>query len=62
MTAIVYDAAKYKHPALCSACIPRQEDAQMLTGYCVTACRCDGCGRTADLSLVCIKKPLVLLG
>jgi hypothetical protein len=57
-----YDAVKHRHPSLCSSCIPRQGDnVQMLTGYCVTACRCDGCGRTADLAMCSISKPLVKL-
>lgn len=59
---IIYDAVKHKHPSLCSACITRQGDAvQMLSGYCVTASRCDGCGRTADLAMCVISKPLVKL-
>jgi hypothetical protein len=24
----------------------------MLTGYCLTRCKCDNCGRTADLAMV----------
>ncbi|NJL70726.1 MAG: hypothetical protein HC888_03500 [Candidatus Competibacteraceae bacterium] len=56
---IIYDAVKHKHPSLCSACIHRQgDDVQMLSGYCVTASRCDGCGRCADLAMCVIKKPL----
>lgn len=59
---IVFDAVKNKHPSLCSACIHRQgDDVQMLSGYCVTVSRCDGCGRICDLALCVIRKPLVKL-
>lgn len=59
---IVYDAIKHKHPSLCSACIHKQGDAvQMLTGYCLMACRCDGCQRSADLAMCVISKPLIPL-
>ncbi len=48
------------NPSLCSTCIHRQGDAvRMLTGYCVTTSRCDGCGRMADLCIVQLQKPLV---
>ena len=51
-----------KHPSLCSACISVQSDgASMMTEYCITACRCDGCGRIADLAMVNLNKPLVFL-
>jgi hypothetical protein len=60
---VVYDAVKHKHPSLCSACIHRQgDDVQMLSGYCITASRCDGCRRTADLAMCVIRKPLVMHG
>lgn len=56
---MVYDAVKHRHPSLCSACIDRQgQSVRMLTGYCVRACRCDGCGRLADLAMCVISKPL----
>ncbi len=59
---IVFDAVKNKHPSLCSACIHRQgDDVHMLSGYCVTVSRCDGCGRICDLALCVIRKPLVKL-
>jgi hypothetical protein len=59
---VAYDAEKHKHPSLCSACIHRQGDTvRMLSGYCVTVSRCDGCGRICDLALCVISKPLVTL-
>lgn len=59
---VVYDAVKHRHPSLCSACITRHGNTvQMLTGYCVTACRCNGCGRICDLALCVISKPLIRL-
>lgn len=39
-----------KHPSLCSYCV-RVHEVTMLTGYCLTACVCDSCGRLSDLAM-----------
>lgn len=39
-----------RYPSLCMLCISRRH-AVMLTGYCLTGQRCDGCGNTTDLAL-----------
>lgn len=59
---IVYDGTNMRHPSLCSACITNQgTGVRMLSGYCITACHCTGCGRLADLAMCSINKPLVKL-
>lgn len=55
-----YDGVTRRHVSLCEACIHRRRDqVEMLSGYCLTACRCDGCGCTADLAMVAFHGSLV---
>ena len=43
------------YPSLCMNCIISAHNAgqpiNMLTGYCLTGCACDGCGRITDLAI-----------
>lgn len=42
------------HASYCQACIYRIHP-DMLTGYCLSDCRCDNCGRVSDLAMVRLK-------
>lgn len=50
------------YQSLCSNCIDiRRRYSEylsliMLTGYCLMACLCDGCNRTADLAMCKLEK------
>jgi hypothetical protein len=40
------------HVSLCMACTCKPGvDIHMLTGYCLTKCRCSNCGRLDDLAM-----------
>lgn len=43
------------HSSYCQPCIYRFHP-DMLTGYCLTDCRCDNCGRVSDLAMVRLKE------
>lgn len=43
-----------KHKNLCMRCI-KVDTMTMLTGYCLTSCRCEGCGNVCDLAMVALK-------
>jgi hypothetical protein len=46
------------YPSLCMGCITRAHS--MLTGYCLTSCKCDGCGRVSDLAMCSLLVPVAL--
>lgn len=54
---ITYDSKDKRHPSLCASCIT--DAVKVLSGFCITASRCDGCGRTCDLAMCVISEPLV---
>lgn len=43
-----------KTRSLCQYCQFRERQ-DMLTGYCIKSCQCDGCGRIGDLAIT--RKP-----
>jgi hypothetical protein len=47
-------APKIAYPSWCQECVYRHDSKTftMLTGYCVTDCRCDSCGRIGDLAMI----------
>jgi hypothetical protein len=44
-------ASKPLSKSFCMHCVSVHHP-RMLTGYCLTGCRCDGCGRVSDLAMV----------
>ena len=46
-------------PSYCQGCVIRHREKikNLMTGYCVTSCKCDKCGRTDDLAIVQLREP-----